>query len=90
MIFSDLFKPNFDPMLLMKSPLNQFANFLWLKLSGAERAKRAEPHLSWRLSGAIGEKLSKWSRAKRAIEIGEYLFRASKASINSCDNCGVG
>ena len=61
----------------------------FLKLSGAERAKRAEPHLTRRLSGAIGGKLSKWVRAKRAIEIGEYVSRASKASINSCDICGV-
>ena len=38
-------------------------------LSGAERAKRAEPHLTRRLSGAIGGKLSKWARAKRAIKI---------------------
>ena len=51
-----------------QSPIQKFDNPFHL-LSGAERAKRAEPHLTWRLSSAIWGKLSKWARAKRAIEI---------------------
>ena len=54
---------------LMDKSIFRVAPIFQIPLSGAERAKRAEPHLTPRLSYAIGGKLSKWTRAKRAIEI---------------------